>query len=178
MMKRISLALAFVTVTSTAVFAQSASTTNAINFKGFVTDSACTVSPVEDVDLGSISIRTLTAGNKGGWGTSEIIFTDCNLDADGEMKEKITLSVLPGMQAGTSGKYWANEGDAGGVGVEVEIAGRSIKPAGISGEEAISLNILGETVKTTVRGRTVNSGEGNVSEGTVSARINFVAEYK
>lgn len=178
MMKKISLTLVLATVTFSAAFAQSGSTTNSINFKGYVTDSACTVSPIEDVDLGSISVKTLTAGQKGGWGTSEIIFTDCNLDVEGEAKTKITLSVLAGGAADSAGDYWVNDGDAQGVGVEVQIAGKNIKPAGISGAEAISLDILGDTVRTTVRGRTVKAGADSVAQGTVSARMNFVAEYK
>lgn len=179
MMKKLSLTLALATVTfSTAAFAAGGSTTSTINFKGFVTDSACTVSPVEDVDLGSISVKTLTAGTKGGWGTSEIIFTDCNLDVEGEKKSKIHLSVLPGAQADTAGLFWGNEGDAAGVGVEVEIAGQSVKPTGLSADNAIKIDILGDTVRTKVRGRTVNSGAGAVAEGSVSTRINFVAEYK
>lgn len=178
MMKRMSLVLAVMAVSFTAAFAQSGSTTNSISFKGYVTDSACTVSPIEDVDLGSISVKTLTAGTKGGWGTTEIIFSDCNLDAGEEVKNKIHLSILPGAQAGASGSYWANDGDAAGVGVEIEVAGQLVKPTGLSGANAIKLDILGDTVKTKVRGRTVNSGEGAVSQGTVSARMNFVAEYK
>lgn len=177
-MKRISLALALMTVTSSAVFAQSGTTTNSINFKGYVTDSACTVSPIEDVDLGSISVKTLTAGTKGGWGTTEIIFSDCNLEAGDEVKDKIHLSILPGAQAGTAANLWANDGDATGVGVEIEVAGKAVTPAGLSGSNEIVLNILGDTVKTTVRGRTVKSGDGAVTQGTVSARMNFVAEYK
>lgn len=178
MMKKISLTLALTAITFSAAFAQTSSTTNSINFKGYVTDSACTVSPIEDVDLGSISVKTLMGGQKGGWGTSEIIFTDCNLDIDGEAKTKIDLSVLAGGAADVAGNYWVNDGNATGVGVEIEIAGKNIKPAGISGTEAISLDILGDTVRTTVRGRTVNAGTGDVTEGTVSARMNFVAEYK
>ncbi|UNM96297.1 type 1 fimbrial protein [Ignatzschineria rhizosphaerae] len=173
-MKKMTLTLALIAATTSAVFAQAM---NTINFKGTVTDSACTLNSVEDVDLGSIAVNTLKNGKTGGWGSSEIIFTDCNLDAEeGAAKDKIVLSVLPGTAADSGNKYWFNEGDASNVGVEIQISNTAITPDGKS--EIPQLAISGNTVKTTVRGRTVKSGSGDPSVGSVSARINFVADYR
>lgn len=182
MKKTLLAASVFAVAMSSAAFAQTQSV-GTIEFTGEVTNAACTIDQANtNVDLGSVSSKRLTAGNTGPWGTAHITFSDCNLGlADGETgATAIALSVGAGQATTSNADLWANTYglDSQNVGVEIQIGGRQITPAGLGGDDVI-LTSLGAGTSSTqfdVRGRMVATGDA--TEGSVGTLINFVAEYR
>lgn len=177
-MKKTVLATAALTVLmgSATVFAQ-AQSTGEIQFRGEVTSATCTMNPIDTVNLGSISTRTLDqAGKHGGWGNTTIQFTDCNLGVDEQAAlSSIDLTVAAGTPAAGNADLWKNTfGDAENVGIEVEIDGVAVPAAGT--EAPITATISGSTAEYRVSGRMAATGAATV--GAVGTTLNIVASYK
>lgn len=173
-MKKTVLATAALTVLmgSATVFAQ-AQSTGEIQFSGEVTSATCTMNPIDTVNLGSISTRTLTGvGTYGGWGHTTIQFTDCELGGD---LSSIELTVGAGVSANGNTDLWENTyGQAEKVGIEVKIDGQAVPPAGTTAP--IIATISGSTVEYRVSGRMAALGQA--TEGAVGTTLNIVASYK
>ncbi|WP_169727777.1 fimbrial protein [Ignatzschineria larvae] len=149
-----------------------------IIFEGTVTEAGCTLLPVKNVQLGSMSVAALKKGN-GSWGESKIEFIDCNLDLpeSAQKVETIALTIVGGTAA-TTESYWASLGTAADVAVEIKVAGNTVEPKGTEAKPIEgTVNATSNTVTFPVQGRMVKDGEG-VTAGTVRTTVNFVANYK
>ncbi|MHC5226080.1 fimbrial protein [Ignatzschineria sp. LJL83] len=184
MKKTLLAASVFALAMGSASFAQTQSV-GTIEFTGDVTNAACTIDQANtNVDLGSVSTKRLAAaGNTGPWGTAHITFSDCNLglEADDPTAAKsIELSIGAGQAATNGPNLWANTYglDSQNVGVEVQIGGQAVTPAGLGGDNVIVTSLGNGTNSTQfdVRGRMVATGEA--TEGSVGTLLNFVAVYR
>ena len=183
-MKKLSLVLVAALSLSTTAFAEDgvSGSNGQIQFKGTITEKGCTILPgtSTSIDLGSMSEATLTKREFGAWGTGELEFVDCNLDLeeDGTPLEAVVLSITPGSASSPTDTLWSNNGSAKGVGIEVEIAGQLVKPAGVEAEKGIEakINPTNGTATYKVRGRMAK--DGDVKAGSVETTISFVASYK
>lgn len=154
-----------------------------ITFTGKVTNAACTLETVgATVQLGSVSARQLAAKNFSSWKDSSIEFSGCNLglaeDEQDQAAKKITLTIVGG--TGVEGKeaYWANQAEAEvGVGIELRIDGKPVPSAGLSGENALTKDIVGnENPSFPVRVRMAKTAD-TVKAGMVSTNVSFIAQY-
>lgn len=177
-MKKLFLALVATLSVSSAAFAQNADQSQGtIVFKGEITTSSCSISPLEPVDLGSVSTRTLNeAGKSSGWVSSTIEFIDCNLKtgAEEEGVESVQLVIEPGSSLTTD--LWANTaGDAKNVGLDLQVNGQAVKPEGATLADIQIFN--NETLSVPVRARMQASAAG-VEAGSFNTSVKFVANYK
>lgn len=176
-MKKICLALVATLSLSSAVFAQSNQSTGTLVFKGEVTTASCTISPLETIELGTVSTRTLDkAGASSDWVTSTIEFVDCDLkvDDEGQGVESVELVIEPGNSL--TNDLWANAtGDAKNVGLDLQINNQAIKPAGgsVTGLAILSNNRLSVPVKARMQ-----ASATGVEAGTFGATVKFAAQYK
>lgn len=154
-----------------------------ITFTGKVTNAACTLETVgATVQLGSVSARQLAEKNFSSWKDSSIEFSGCNLglaeDEQDQAAKKITLTIIGG--TGVEGKeaYWANQAEAEvGVGIELRIDGKPVPSAGLSGENALTKNIVGnENPSFPVKVRMAKTAD-TVKAGMVSTNVSFIAQY-
>lgn len=183
-MKKLSLALITTLSLSTAAFAQTAGSDGQIKFTGTVTEKGCTIVAGNSatVDLGSMPKATLQKQKFGGWGTGQIKFVDCNLDLEkeGTALQAVSITIQPGAKATFGTDLWANDGNATGVGIEVEIAGKNgmekVSPAGVATPIEASIDKANGTATYNVRGRM--AGDAAVTAGSVDTTISFIASYK
>ncbi|GGZ77741.1 hypothetical protein GCM10007161_06240 [Ignatzschineria indica] len=187
-MKKLSLALVATLSLSTTAFAQdlpkaTAGSDGQIKFTGTVTEKGCTIVAGNSatIDLGSIAKGTLQKQKFGAWGTGEIKFVDCNLDVDDKDKLKaVTITIQPGKEATFGTNLWANNGNAQGVGIEVEVGGSKglaqIPPTGTPDPIEANIDAVNGTATYSIRGRM--AGDTTVTAGSVETTISFVASYK
>ncbi|GGZ96323.1 hypothetical protein DC083_04225 [Ignatzschineria ureiclastica] len=182
-MKKLLLSTAIITSLFTMAQAEEAlipagSASGEITFEGTITAAGCTLLPVKNVQLGSLSVASINKA-PGSWGSSKIEFVDCNIDLPGgtEKVESVTLTIPKGTAA-TQDNLWASLGTAKNVGIEIKIAGQKVSPEGVTGDELTAdVNTATNTVTFPVQGRMVKDTEG-VTAGTVRTTINFIADYK
>ncbi|UNM95710.1 type 1 fimbrial protein [Ignatzschineria rhizosphaerae] len=177
-MKKLFLAfVATLTVSSVALAQTADQSTGSIVFKGVVTTSSCTLSPIEPVDLGSVSTRTLrAAGDASAWVSTNIEFVDCNLKtgAEDEGVQSVQLVIEPGTALNTD--LWANTaGDATNVGLDLLINNQAVKPEGATLADIQIFN--NETLTVPVRARMKASAAG-VEAGSFNTSVKFTANYK
>lgn len=166
-------------VTSGAAFADTASNTSngSVNFVGEVTNAACSMAAVEDVNLGSVTVRNLTkAKDSGLWGSTTIKYHGCELGTGSEGAiSGMTLTVAVGTADAKDANLWPNAGgSAENVGVEVTIDGRPVIPA----DGLVTIEKKFGTAKTmsyNVRGRMVATGAAKA--GDVKVNLPFVADF-
>lgn len=135
---------------------------------------------MKDVQLGQVSERSLsTVGDASKWEETVIQFRDCNLGTDSDDAVKaVHLTVASGPAAAGNNKLWKNHGDAGNVGVEVQIGGSTVTPAGIADDDEnfkMSIENTSDPLYR-VRGRMVATGKATA--GDVKSVVTFVAKYK
>ncbi len=172
-MKKLVLALAATAALSSAAFAQNSSDAN-IEISGTINESACSMK-IKSIDFQSMSIREFAqSGATTGWKSTDIVFADCELSggAGGNPIDSVDLEVRSGFAADGSADYWANNGTAQNVGVELEVNNTSVKPAG---EKFPALQLV-DGKKVPVRARLVATG--TVEAGSVETAIGVVANYK
>lgn len=182
-MKKLSLALVAALSISSAAFAQVPGADGQIKFTGTITEKGCTIVAGDSaiVRLGTMPKAALK-NSKGAWGESQLKFVNCNLDivAGTDPLESVQLTINPGFNASFSPDLWANNGDAEGVGVEVEIADKDgmhkVTPAGITTPLVANIDPVNDSATYQVRGRMV--GDANVTAGSVESIISFVASYR
>ena len=165
-------------LTSGAAFAQTVSNQSpgSVSFVGEVTNASCSMNPVSDVDLGSVTVKALTkAKDAGSWGSSRINFVGCDLGTGSEGAiTKMTLSVESTTGDAVDANLWANAGDAKNVGVEVTIDGQPVVPAtGFLLEKAFGN--AAKSMSFNVRGRMVATGQAEA--GSVRVNIPFMADF-
>lgn len=151
-----------------------------ITFEGTITAAGCTLLPVKNVQLGSMSVASIKKGASA-WGDSKIEFVDCNLEVPEDVKKvkSITLTIPAGTAASQdNADLWGSLGTAQNIGVEIKVAGKAVKPAGVTGDEIEgAVDNSTNTVIFPVQGRMTKAGEG-VTPGSVRTTINFIANYK
>ncbi|HIW05717.1 MAG TPA: fimbrial protein [Candidatus Ignatzschineria merdigallinarum] len=177
-MKKLTLALAAAMALSSAAYAQSSSATGTIDFSGEVTTAACSVTS-DTINLFSHTTRELGADGSGKWGTGNIHFYGCDLDPASSGANTITsvsVEVSPG-SASEDSKVWKNLGTAKNVGVEIEMQGQPILPAGNVGTGIVA-QLTDAGAKIEVAGRTTKVNGTDATPGTVNAKVNFVATFK
>lgn len=177
-MKKLFLALVATLSVSSAAFAQNADqSTGTLVFKGDITKSSCSISPLEPVDLGSVSTRSFkTAGDASGWATSKIEFIDCDLKtgAEEEGVQSVQLVIEPGSPL--TSDLWANtSGDAKNVGLDLLINNQPVKPEGATLTEIQIFK--NETLTIPVKAR-MKSSAASVEAGTFNTSVKFTANYK
>lgn len=183
-MKKLSLALVAALSLSTAVFAaETKGSDGQIKFTGTVTEAGCTILAGNSatIDLGSMAKGTLQKQKFGAWGTGELKFVDCNLDVKEDAKLKaVSITIQSGAKADFGEDLWANNGNAQGVGIEIEIGGDNgltpIPPTGST--EAIDAKIDPVNGNATYKIRGRMAGDASVTAGSVETTVSFTASYK
>lgn len=176
-MKKLTLALATAALLSSAAYAQSAS--GKVDFIGEVNTAPCdvTVSGGGRVHLGSYTVASLTGENAAGeWGFQDIEFNNCELEAGTGNVTLPNVSIRIGSGAGDTSKtaVWKNLGTAKNVGIEIEVGGKAILPAG--GTVDTKLGGINNTVQ--VAGRMVKTVADDATPGKVATNITFHADFK
>lgn len=172
-------------LSATSAFAQVDNTVpGKIYFKGTVSNAACTLAGVKDVELGFVSKKTLAeAGKEGPAGQTTIEFLNCNygLDAENEddkklMVDTVTVTIQEGAKDPVNENLWKNSGNAQNVGIEITHAGTVIKATEVN-EPLVANGIKGNPNPTfTIGGKMVATGAA--TEGDVHTTLNFIATYK
>lgn len=163
-------------LTSGAAFAQTANTSNgSVNFVGEVTNASCSMAAVEDVNLGSVTVRNLTKADDAGlWGATTIKYYGCELGTGSEGAiTSMTLSVAADTGDAQNARLWPNAGSAVNVGVEVTIDGKAVVP----GDGLVVAKTFGtaKAMNFNVRGRMVATGQAEA--GDVKVNLPFVADF-
>lgn len=180
-MKKLTLALAVAALSlSTSAFAADAAHAQGeIKFTGMVTTAGCTVVPNDSnssINLGSVPVAKLQNKGTSPWVTGEIKFEGCAAEGESELNT-VSLTVNHGLAVKENSTLWLNEGSAQNVGVNVQISGdegfTAVLPDGSSAP--IKAAIKGETAIYKVQGQMV--GTGVVGAGTVATTLRFTAEY-
>ncbi|GAA5101379.1 fimbrial protein [Wohlfahrtiimonas larvae] len=176
-MKKAVLGLALVLSFGSAAMAQSKGD---IRFTGEVLKAACTVAPVSDVRLGSVSTKTLSeAGKTSRWEKSSIEFYDCDTttgEDDGDALSAVDLSILPGTAHSGSSELWNNIAGtpAANVGLELRIANENVKPEGANLTD-LPITKAG-TLSVPIQARM--KATEKAGEGDFEATVSFEATYK
>lgn len=179
-----------------AAFAQNSNSSEGqITFEGLITNVSCSfASSNATVKLGEASALTFTGeGSRGGYGTTDLVFSNCNLAGnevtEGEPGSEVTtgipavsqvaISVAPGTAAKDNKQdLWQVSGGASGVGLEVKIEGKVVPSSGVAEDAAgFTYNLAEKNSKVKVEGELVAINE-EVTAGTVNATLNIKASYK
>lgn len=163
-------------LTSGAAFAQSDNfSTGSVSFIGEVSTGSCDMAPVDDVKLGSVTVKKFADANAhGSWGTTTIKFEGCDLGEGDDKVQSMTLTVVGDTAHSGNADLWPNAGLANNVGVEVEIDGKKLIPAdGLVVEKQFGANAT--TMNFSVRGRMVSTG--SATAGDVKLNLPFVADF-
>lgn len=176
-MKKLVLAIAAAAALSSTAFAQTNTSNAELVITGEITNASCGMK-IKPINFQSKSIREFEDAEKTGWETSNIEFSKCQLDGtqpggNGLEVDSIDVTVHSGTAADTAGLYWANSGTAANVGVELEIDGKSIKPAGSVLQD---LPLASENKNVGIRARLVKTG--TVTAGDVNTSVSITADYK
>lgn len=178
-MKKAVLGLAVVLSFGSAAFAQSSSKGD-IRFTGEVLKAACTVAPVADVKLGSVSTKTLNDAGKGSrWVPTTIEFYDCDTvtgEDDGDAISAVNLSIVPGTAIAGNPALWNNVAGnpAGNVGLELRVNNKAVTPAGEKFPD-LAITTAG-TLSVPVQARM--KATAAATEGDFDATVSFEATYK
>lgn len=178
-MKKAVLGLAVVLSFGSAAFAQSTSKGD-IRFTGEVLKAACTVAPVADVKLGSVSTKTLNGAGKGSnWVKTSIEFYDCDTttgEEDGDAISAVNLSIIPGTALTGSTTLWNNvaAAPAANVGLDLRVNNKAVTPAGDKFED-LGITTAG-TLSVPVHARMQSTAAA--TEGGFEATVSFEATYK
>lgn len=181
-MKKLTLALAVAALSlSTSAFAADAAPAQGeIKFTGMVTQAGCTVVPNgkdSSINLGSVPVAKLSDQGVSPWVTGEIKFEGCASDDEGAL-DTVSLTIDHGAADKDNENLWLNEGDAKNVGIKVQIAGDAGFVAAIPAGSTtpITAAIKNGTAVYKVQGQMV--GTGKVEPGTVATTLRFTAAYK
>ncbi|GGZ96395.1 hypothetical protein GCM10007162_10600 [Ignatzschineria ureiclastica] len=186
-MKKLALALVAAMSLSTAAFAATevAGSTGQIKFTGQITEAGCTIVTGNSatINLGSMSVASMDKIGNSGWSQGQIKFENCNLEGGDSKLTSVELTIKPGTTGGKD-DAWFNEGDARGVGVQIQIAGDEpavpVPPAGLAKAISAKIDPVNDTAVYTVSGRMVKTFEDStkVGAGSVETTMTFVASYK
>lgn len=191
MKKNILTASALVALLSSgAAFAQSNSSTGQITFEGLITNVSCSFeSSNATVKLADASALTFKkAGDRGGYGTTDLVFSRCNLagNAVGEGEEQVgvpavsqvAISVTPGTAAAGDNNLWEIGGATSNLGLEVKLDNTVVPSTGVAeGSTDFTYNLAEKNSKIKVEGELVATG-ATVKPGIVRATLEIKATYK
>ena len=170
-MKKLVLALAATAAFSSAAFAAGNEVSfGEVPFFGAITESKCSLKPVEPISLGQPNIGVFTAPDSASSMSPlhYIEFEDC-VTEDGFTH--VTIDVLPSGET----SLWPNAGSATGVGVEFFVNGKSIEAS--TGEAGLKAAIYESTASFPINGRIKRLGSETVGAGDVNAQVKFAAKY-
>ena len=160
--------------------------TGTITFTGEITNVSCSFDNSNaTVDLGKPSALVLTKdGDSSPLATTELIFSKCELGStEGGNSEipvvsQVAITVLEGTPVPNSSNpnLWKVNGSAENVGLEVQIADKVIPVAGLSAEDAVTVDLVKAGNKVKVGGKIVATGKA--TPGSVNAVVEIVATFK
>lgn len=135
-----------------------------ITVNGKVVARPCTVSTTSTtVDLGNLfTFDLVSAGSTSGWQSVNLDLTNCPV---GTSQVKATFSGM----ADSSGLYYANQGGAGSIALQLADNAGTNLPNGATKQLAVSYPAQTVSFPLQVRAITVN---GNATQGSIQAVIN------
>ncbi|RQN05297.1 fimbrial protein [Pantoea ananatis] len=152
-----------------AVASPSKSADVTITVNGRVVAKPCVVSTTSaTVDLGQLyTFDLFYAGSVSPWQTVTLNLTDCPI---GTSQVKATFSGQPD----NTGNYYANQGGAGNIALQLSDTGGVNLPNGAS--KQIPVNYPAQTASFSLQVRAITVS-GNSSQGTIQSTINVTYTY-